>query len=157
LGYGLYDPGLNPVIGEKLFIIETSKPAVRPTRVTGVFFPENKVAVEADHLLLSRVYFKNEWSCASTPVYLRGVCTGTFTAALGVRSFNTTQYSIWFYAKRCSKSFLFRQYRHIRRQVNVFSLLGEETQGNFQGKNVSTEAESVAFSELNERCFEEHV
>lgn len=53
--------------------------------------------------------------------------------------------------------FLSRQYRHIRRQVNVFSPLGDETQGNFQWENVSTEVESMAFSELNERCFEEHI
>ena len=66
--------------------------------------------------------------------------------------------------------FLFRQYRHIRRQVNVFSSLGngtqgnfgdgtqrnfgDGTQGNFQWKNVSTEFESMAFSQLNEICLE---
>ena len=55
------------------------------------------------------------------------------------------------------KFFLFRQYRHIRRQVNAFLPLGDETQGNFQGKDVSAEAESTTFSELNERCFDEHV
>jgi hypothetical protein len=94
LGYGLFDPGLNPVMGEQFFNIETSRPAVRPTHGIGVSFPENKPAGEADHSLLSRVYVKSKWSCASTPVYLRGVCRGTLTTALGVRSLYVTEYNI---------------------------------------------------------------
>jgi len=94
LCYGLYDPGLNHVIGEKFFAFETSRPAVRPTHGTGVSSTEDVPASEADYTLLSGVYVKNEWSSASTPVYLRGVCRGTYTAALGVRNLYATEYNI---------------------------------------------------------------
>lgn len=155
MGYELYDPSLNPVIGEKFFTSETSIPDVTSTHGTGVSFPKDKPACETNHSLLSRVDVKNEWSCASTPLYLRDVCRGTFTATLVVRNSYAADYSICFYLKKTAqKVFLFRNFRHIRHQGNVFSPLGDETQGNFQGENACSEAESTVFSEINERCFE---